>query len=241
VVAAGAAGRGPGRGGVGILGMAAGRGAPGAAPCAITGSAGVLTASPRPGGRGWRGPERICPGFGAGTGLAGMGVPRAASGGVTGAPPADARGGRKGDDGREDRARSSGVSRSTSLGAVSLGASGSIRAAACGRAGSDDGAAGVSTCGTVSADSAIEGAAPLPPPRCRRTSSTTSSSSELEWVFFSVTPSSGSSSMITLGLTSSSRASSLMRTLLIESRPGAKSFRNAGVSDSSPFPVRALT
>src|SRR5580698_7207453 len=41
------------------------------------------------------------------------------------------------------------------------------------------------------------------------------SSSELEWVFFSVTPTSGSASRMALLLTSSSLARSLIRTLLI--------------------------
>lgn len=51
--------------------------------------------------------------------------------------------------------------------------------------------------------------------RRRRISRATSSSTELEWVFFSETPSSGKRSRMTPGLTSSSRASSLMRNLLI--------------------------
>ena len=50
-------------------------------------------------------------------------------------------------------------------------------------------------------------------PKYRRTLSATSSSIELEWVFFSVTPSSGSKSRILDGFTSSSRASSLIRIL----------------------------
>jgi hypothetical protein len=48
-----------------------------------------------------------------------------------------------------------------------------------------------------------------------RTFSASCSSRELEWVFFSVTPTSGSVSRMALLLTSSSRARSLMRTLLI--------------------------
>ena len=48
-----------------------------------------------------------------------------------------------------------------------------------------------------------------------RTTKAASSSIELEWVFFSVTPSSGRRSIIALGFTSSSRASSLIRILLI--------------------------
>jgi hypothetical protein len=53
-------------------------------------------------------------------------------------------------------------------------------------------------------------------PRIRaRTFSASCSSSELEWVFFSVTPTSGSVSRMALLLTSSSLARSLIRTLLI--------------------------
>jgi hypothetical protein len=48
-----------------------------------------------------------------------------------------------------------------------------------------------------------------------RTFSASWSSSELEWVFFSVTPTSGSASRMALLLTSSSLARSLIRTLLI--------------------------
>jgi hypothetical protein len=51
--------------------------------------------------------------------------------------------------------------------------------------------------------------------RCTRTFSASWSSKELECVFFSVTPTSGSVSRMALLLTSSSRARSLMRTLLI--------------------------
>ena len=59
-------------------------------------------------------------------------------------------------------------------------------------------------------------AAPLPcPEKCRRTRSASSSSSELEWVFFSVTPTCGRTSRIALLLTSSSLAKSLIRILLI--------------------------
>jgi len=50
---------------------------------------------------------------------------------------------------------------------------------------------------------------------CRRIMSARSSSSELECVFLSLIPSSGSRSMIRPGLTSSSLASSLIRILLI--------------------------
>jgi hypothetical protein len=53
------------------------------------------------------------------------------------------------------------------------------------------------------------------PRRCTRTFSASCSSSELEWVFFSVTPTRGSASRMALLLTSSSLARSLIRTLLI--------------------------
>ena len=56
------------------------------------------------------------------------------------------------------------------------------------------------------------------PPRRRRIANATSSSRELECVFLSPTPNSGSMSRITFGLTSSSRASSLIRILLIVPR-----------------------
>jgi hypothetical protein len=51
--------------------------------------------------------------------------------------------------------------------------------------------------------------------KCRRTLSASSSSMEEEWVFFSVTPTCGSTSRIALLLTSSSLARSLIRILLI--------------------------
>jgi hypothetical protein len=47
--------------------------------------------------------------------------------------------------------------------------------------------------------------------KCFRTRTASSSSIELEWVFFSVTPTSGKTSRITLALTSSSLARSLIR------------------------------
>jgi hypothetical protein len=57
---------------------------------------------------------------------------------------------------------------------------------------------------------------PSPEPwKCARTFSASWSSSELEWVFFSVTPTSGRTSRIALLLTSSSLARSLIRILLI--------------------------
>ena len=62
----------------------------------------------------------------------------------------------------------------------------------------------------------------------------TGSSTELEWVFFSVTPSSGSMSRITFGFTSSSRASSLIRILTILCAPPSNS--DTGVVRLNPAP-----
>ena len=69
---------------------------------------------------------------------------------------------------------------------------------------------------SASARAAVELPPALPPRlKCVRTRSASSSSSELECVFFSVTPTSVSTSKIALLFTSSSRARSLIRTLLI--------------------------
>ncbi len=62
---------------------------------------------------------------------------------------------------------------------------------------------------------AAEGASPAAARKCARTFSASCSSSELEWVFFSLTPTNGSTSRIALLLTSSSLARSLIRILLI--------------------------
>jgi hypothetical protein len=59
---------------------------------------------------------------------------------------------------------------------------------------------------------------PLWPDTCLRTRSASSSSKELECVFFSVTPTSGNTSRIALLLTSSSLAKSLIRTFDIRPR-----------------------
>ncbi len=59
-------------------------------------------------------------------------------------------------------------------------------------------------------------AAPAPPCNRSRMIFSTLSSIELEWVFFSETPSSGNISMIRCEGTSSCRASSLMRIFLID-------------------------
>jgi hypothetical protein len=68
---------------------------------------------------------------------------------------------------------------------------------------------------SVRAERADEGCASAEPRMWTRTFSASCSSSELEWVFFSVTPTSGSASRMALLLTSSSLARSLIRTLLI--------------------------
>lgn len=79
-------------------------------------------------------------------------------------------------------------------------------------------AAGVAAALSLRLD--LEGAGPDASSATRsRMARARSSSRELEWVFFSAMPSSGSRSMILLGLTSSSRANSLIRILLITKRP----------------------
>jgi len=85
--------------------------------------------------------------------------------------------------------------------------------------GADGFAAGCARGGSAATSSRLEASGAGGPPaspvtRCR-TWSATSSSSELECVFLSAMPSSANVSRITLGFTSSSRASSLMRILLI--------------------------
>lgn len=83
--------------------------------------------------------------------------------------------------------------------------------------------------GFLTPDRSIFGRSPLPFPlswrtgelprlprwKCRRTRSASSPSSELEWVFFSLTPTSSRTSRMARLFTSSSRAKSLIRTLLI--------------------------
>jgi hypothetical protein len=72
--------------------------------------------------------------------------------------------------------------------------------------------------------------------RRRFTSTATGSSIELEWVFFSTTPNSGSISRITFGLTSSSRASSLIRIFTILCAPPSNS--DTGVVRLNPAPYQ---
>ena len=68
---------------------------------------------------------------------------------------------------------------------------------------------------SVRADFAADAGASDEPRRWARTFSASCSSSELEWVFFSVTPTSVNTSRMALLFTSSSLARSLIRTLLI--------------------------
>jgi hypothetical protein len=73
-------------------------------------------------------------------------------------------------------------------------------------------------------------------PKIRRSLMATSSSIELEWVFFSVTPNSVSRSRISCALTSNSRASSFIRILFIDTklsrRDAPHSFGKPWSSDS---------
>jgi hypothetical protein len=231
VAAGGAPGRGLGRCGNGRLGtgLAAGRGAPGIL------SADTRGPSPAGEGRGCRGPERIWPGRGAGgAGLAGIGMPRAAMGGVSGGP--DDNGGRKGAErvgaGACGGACSAGTSRAWTEASTAATGSGLAATGACGV--SIGAASG--TCSTAgSGASAVR--VPLSPSISRRLISiATGSSIELEWVFFSVTPRTGSKSRITLGLTSSSRASSLMRILIIPCAPSSTCDTGVVCFSPAPFP-----
>ena len=116
-----------------------------------------------------------------------------------------------------------------------VSATGSCLGTELGREGS---AAGLVSAGrsraSVSTD-AEDSRDPLVSPVSRRfTSIATGSSIELEWVFFSATPNSGSMSRITFGLTSSSRASSLIRILTILCAPPSNS--DTGVVRLIPAP-----
>jgi hypothetical protein len=179
-------------------------------------------------GNGCRGPDKICPGRGVGTGRAGTGPVR--NGGCSGAaPPADS-GGLKGAGLLRSGSSTIGVTGAswagvimdasdsgTGLLAVCVrcsgawgGAGGSCRAGCCSCRSSGSGSA---TATEVSASRRI--AAPAPPCTLCRMISATDSSTELEWVFFSVTPSSGNMSMMACEGTSSCLASSLIRILPI--------------------------
>lgn len=109
-------------------------------------------------------------------------------------------------------------------GAAGAGGDGS-GAGAC--SGSTEGA-GTGAAAGASAAAGSAGTAPAPSTRAL-TRLASSSSIELECVFFPVMPSSGRISRMTPGLTSSSRASSLMRILLMCSarRPAAQDWPSA--------------
>jgi hypothetical protein len=215
-----------------------------------TGACGIVTdaggkgaAIPGDGdGMGCRGPDKIWPGRGVGTGRAGMGPVR--KGGCTGAaPPADS-GGLKGAGLLRSGSSTEGVVTGASCAGVVADASNSLIGvlAACvvcsgvdtagGSCGGGCGCRVRSSCLTTSSaltsSSADSGsatatevsasrriAAPAPPCTLWRIISATGSSIELEWVFFSATPSSGNMSMMACEGTSSCLASSLIRILLI--------------------------
>jgi hypothetical protein len=193
-----------------------------------------------PGGIAWRGPESTWPGRGGGTGLAtgGMGRPGpiGAAGGIcaggggtrgaagTGCVPGGelpASGGRMGSDGRP-ACRSGGVVPAAGSGVFSSNAAaGGWRRGPPGAvsgAGEVSAAAGEGTAGAVVRASGSAYSSGTSWPKTRRNLTATSSSIELEWVFFSVTPNSGSLSRISCALTSSSRASSLIRILFINTK-----------------------
>ncbi len=230
VAAGGAAGRGIGRAGPGMLGTVPGlRICPGdGAGRGVAGASDDVRASAGEAGKGCLGPERIWPGLGAGgLGRAGIGIPRGAIGGESGGP--EASGGRKG----ADRGAGAGVSGAASRAG---GASGAVSTRATGvRASSAAGTGSETATGLPAGSGAAACGAPFDSPVKRRfTSSATGSSIELEWVFFSVTPSSGSMSRITLGFTSSSRASSLIRILVILCAPSSNI--DTGVVEIKPAP-----
>jgi len=188
----------------------------------------------KPGGIGWRGPDSTWPGRGCGTGLttgvAGRpGAITAAGGADGGATRATgctlggekpANGGRIGCAGRP-------AGRSSAAFAAGSGAVSSAGAAGVwlnGAPGATSNAGAVSTaaagrCGGVTARASGSACSSGPSwPKNRRSLMATSSSIELECVFFSVTPNSGSLSRISCALTSSSRASSLIRILFIDTK-----------------------
>jgi hypothetical protein len=101
ILGTGAAGRGgPGIANVGLAVVGLGLATAGVPADGVATEVGAFGNSPSPGGNGWRGPDRICPGFGAGTGRAGMALPRDTGGadgtGTEAGCPPRARGGRKG-------------------------------------------------------------------------------------------------------------------------------------------------
>ena len=174
-------------------------------------------------GKGWRGPERIWPGRGGGgAGLAGIGPVR--KGGCTGAPPPAAKGGRIGAEFIREFSSTGGGETRFSPGETAGGsAAGGAALCAGGKDGSGvKGAVGASSSSSNSATAtedvpraSVWAVVESPPWTRKRTSSATGSSTELECVFFSVTPSSGSISRMMCEGTSSCLANSLMRILLI--------------------------
>jgi hypothetical protein len=167
-----------------------------------------------------------------------MGIPRGATGGTKGCPAA--RGGRNGADrGAGGGTASAGASRGAAGGAS---ATGSCRGAEYGREGSAAGLDSAACSGAVSVSVDLEArdpesGDPFDSPVSRRLISiATGSSIELEWVFFSATPSSGSMSRITLGFTSSSRASSLIRILTILFAPPSNSDTGVVRLNPAPYP-----
>ena len=196
-----------------------GAGAPGfgeAAGAVATGAAGVGGGAA---GSGWRGPERICPGRGAGegggAGRAGMGVVR--SGGCKGLlPPTAASGGRSGAGfERLGSSAAAGAAPSGSGAVASIAGAGALLAGCSAKAGAGSACSG-SAGGSSTATAVVAGSTCTPPPATRkRICSATLSSIELECVFFSVMPNSGSISIRVWEGISSCLASSLMRILLI--------------------------
>jgi len=190
-----------------------------------------------PGGIGWRGPESTWPGRAGGTGLAtggvgrpganteGAGAMRGATGAWACAPGGElpASGGRMGSDGRPAGRSGAVVPAAGSRVFSSMAAWPGWPASPPGetsRAGARDGSTeaagrpeGVAARASGSANSSGDS-----PVSSRRSLMATSSSIELEWVFFSVTPNAGSRSRISFALTSSSRASSLIRILFIDTK-----------------------
>jgi len=172
-----------------------------------------------PAGIGCRGPDKIWPGRGAGTGRAGMGPVR--NGGCSGAVPPAAKGGLKGAGLlRSGSSTMETVASSDVAGGSMLGAAGLAATAAGGRSATDSGRAGSSIASRSATATELSDArcvaAPAPPCKRCRTISATGSSMELEWVFFSETPSSGNMSIMACDGTSSCLASSLMRILIID-------------------------
>lgn len=158
-------------------------------------------------------------------------MPRGATGGMIGCPAES--GGRSG---AARGAGGGGASAGISRAAGGASAAGSCLGAGAFFAVSAAGPASATCSATVSVSgAAVERGDLFDPSVSRRlTSIATGSSIELEWVFFSATPSSGSISRITFGFTSSSRASSLIRILTILDAPLSTS--DTGVVRIIPAP-----